>query len=128
VDNFAALRARCLQRTNEFRARASVLALGSRTDQSTCTDAQAGRDAASQKPHGAFGQCGENAQNECPGFKGSPEAVVDRCLQMMFDEGPGQGPEHGHYVNMTNPNYRNLACGFHFMPDGSVWLIQNYYR
>jgi hypothetical protein len=93
-----------------------------------CADNQAKRDSETQKPHGEFGRCGENAQNECPAFKGSLEAVVDRCLQMMFDEGPGTGPEHGHYVNMTNPSYHNVACGFHTKADGSVWLVQNFYR
>jgi hypothetical protein len=94
----------------------------------TCADNQGRLDQAAKTPHSAFGQCSESAQNECPAFKGTPDAVVDRCLKMMFDEGPGEGPAHGHYVNMTNPAYRTVACGFHVAPDGSFWLVQNFYR
>jgi hypothetical protein len=114
-DRFAAARARCVQRTNELRAK-------------VCADGQAARDANAKTPHGAFGQCGENAQNECPAFSGTPDTIVDRCLQMMFAEGPGDGPQHGHYVNLTNAAYRSVACGFHVASDGSVWLTQNLYR
>jgi hypothetical protein len=117
-----------LQRTNDFRARTSAPAVGSRSDQLACADNAARVDAAAKSPHSAFGQCGESAQNECPAFKGNLDVVVDRCLQMMFDEGPGQGPAHGHYTNMTNPAYRNVACGFHVTADGAVWVVQNFYR
>lgn len=103
-------------------------ALGSRSDQWSCVDAQGKRDSDTKTPHSAFGQCSENAQNECPAFKGSLDAVVDRCLQMMFDEGPGEGAGHGHYTNLTNPNYRSLACGFQTAADGSIWLVQDFYR
>jgi len=33
---------------------------------------------------------------------------------------------HGHYINMTNPQYRSLECGF-YEADGHVWLVQNYF-
>jgi hypothetical protein len=127
-DAFSLARARCVQRTNEYRARVSAPALGSRSDQLTCADNAARTDAAAKTPHSAFGQCNESAQNECPAFKGNVDTAIDRCLKMMFDEGPGQGPAHGHYTNMTNTSYRSVACGFHVTPDGALWVVQNFYR
>jgi hypothetical protein len=47
---------------------------------------------------------------------------------MMFAEGPGAGPAHGHYTNMTERAYRGAACGVATMPNGDVWIVQNFYR
>ncbi len=66
------------------------------------------------------------AQNECPGW-GSVAQVVSGCLQAMWDEGPGPwGPDHGHYLNMTNPDYSMVACGFYETGNGDVWAVQNF--
>jgi hypothetical protein len=78
-------------------------------------------------PHGSFGKCGELAQNECPGWKGSPDSIVDSCLKAMFDEGPGNGPQHGHYNNIMG-GYAGVTCSFFTAADGSVWMVQNFYR
>jgi len=117
----------CVQRTNEYRARVGVAGLLRRNDAETCEDAQARADGASRTAHGAFGQCRERAQNECPGWPGAPEDVVERCLAMMFSEGPGSGPSHGHYVNMTDPRYRGVSCGITSMPNGELWVVQDFY-
>ncbi len=67
-----------------------------------------------------------SAQNECPGWR-STEHVITGCLQAMWDEGPGEPfSEHGHYINMTNPSYSMVACGFHETADGGFWSVQNF--
>lgn len=124
---FEAARALCVQRTNEFRARVGVGPVTRRNDAEACGDAQARADAAASVAHGAFGQCRERAQNECPGWPGTPTDVIDRCLAMMFAEGPGAGAAHGHYTNMTERQYRGVACGITTLPDGRLWVVQNFY-
>jgi hypothetical protein len=114
-------------RTNDFRARVGVGPVARRPDAEACGDAEARADGASRTAHGAFGQCRERAQNECPAWNGPPEQVVERCLAMMFAEGPGVGPAHGHYMNMTDSKYRGVACGFATMPSGELWVVQNFY-
>jgi hypothetical protein len=45
----------------------------------------------------------------------------------MWDEGPGEPySAHGHYINMTNPSYTMVACGFYETAGGSVWSVQNF--
>ena len=71
------------------------------------------------KPHG-------RAQNECPDWP-STGRVVGGCLQRMWDEGPGKRfSKHGHYLNMSNPDYEAVACGFAKTPDGDIWSVQNF--
>ncbi len=90
-DPHAAARKRCVDRINQYRATRGAAALSPRTDRVSCANSAAASDAASNKPHGAFGQCQESAQNECPGWQGSLDQVVDSCAKAMFDEGPGEG-------------------------------------
>lgn len=125
---FEAARQLCVTRTNDFRARVGVGPVARRTDAEACGDAQARSDGASHTAHGAFGQCRERAQNECPAWDGAPEQVIERCLAMMFAEGPGSGPAHGHYMNMTDTKYRGVSCGFATMPNGELWVVQNFYQ
>ena len=120
---FESARQLCVTRTNEYRARVGVAPVARRPDAEACGDAQARSDGASSTAHGAFGKCRERAQNECPGWDGSPESVVERCLAMMFAEGPGGG----HYVNMTEGKYRGVSCGFASTPGGKLWVVQNFY-
>ena len=69
---------------------------------------------------------GGRAQNECPGWR-STEHVINGCLQAMWNEGPGEPfSEHGHYINMTNPSYSMVACGFYETPNGDLWSVQNF--
>lgn len=124
---FERARQLCVQRTNEFRARVGVGPVTRRADAEACGDAQARSDGISRTAHGAFGQCRERAQNECPGWDGDPETVIDRCLAMMFAEGPGDGPAHGHYVNMTERKYTGVSCGFAAAPNGQLWVVQDFY-
>ena len=124
---FERARQLCVTRTNDFRARVGVGPVARRPDAEACGDAQARSDGASRTAHGAFGQCRERAQNECPAWDGPPEQVIDRCLAMMFAEGPGAGPAHGHYMNMTDTKYHGVSCGFATMPSGELWVVQNFY-
>jgi hypothetical protein len=126
-DAYANARARCVEQTNTYRAQVGAPAVSRRPDRESCGDGQAASDASTGRAHGAFGQCGERAQNECPGWPGPPEVMIDHCLKAMFDEGPGEGSAHGHYTNMTSTKYAGVACGFHTKPDGSLWVVQNFF-
>lgn len=123
-----ALRARCVQQTNELRARVSRSALLRRAEREACIDGEAQSDAASGTAHGAFGRCQESAQNECPGWPGPLDQVLDRCLAQMFAEGPGPFQGHGHYVNLTDPSFSGVSCGFSTKENGQIWLVQDFYR
>jgi hypothetical protein len=114
--------------TNQYRKQAGVSSqLGNWTDQNTCADGQSKSDSQTGSAHGAFGQCGERAQNECPGWSGDLGTVLKSCLKAMFDEGPGQPySAHGHYINMTNTSYTKLACGFYQTPNGKWWVVQDF--
>ena len=64
-----------------------------------------------------------SAQNECPDWGGAA-GIISGCLQLMWDEGPGDfygPPAHGHYINMSSTSYTRVACGF-----GSGWGAQNF--
>jgi cysteine-rich secretory family protein len=128
ADPLAILRARCVQRTNEYRARASVAPVTRRSEREACADGEAQSDGASGTAHGSFGRCQEGAQNECPGWPGPIDQVIDKCLSQMFAEGPGPFEGHGHYLNMTAPSYTAVACGFASAPNGQTWIVQNFYR
>ena len=127
ADPFERARQLCVTRTNDYRARANVGPVTRRPDREGCGDGEARSDSVTRTAHGAFGQCGERAQNECPGWSGAPEDVVERCLAMMFAEGPGSGPAHGHYTNMTERSFRGVACGLFATPSGELWIVQNFY-
>jgi len=96
-------------------------------DAEMCSDNEAKSDSETGTAHGAFGQCNEWAQNECPGWPGEPETMIAPCLQMMWDEGPGDDfNKHGHYINMSSTKYTKVACGYWITPAGKVWAVQNF--
>lgn len=112
----------CVDLINGYRADVGSPALARWTDAEACSDSEAQSDSETGTPHGAFGQCGESAQNECPDWGGTPTEVITGCLQLMWDEGPGGG----HYENMKSTGYTRVACGFHTTPDGGIWSVQNF--
>lgn len=120
----------CVTRINQLRWECQCLPPLARWSQAErCADQQAEYDS-TRPPHSGFrdGVCSPSgwAQNECPGWA-STDQVVTGCLQAMWDEGPGEPySAHGHYINMTNPNYARVACGFYQTPDGRVWSVQNF--
>ena len=116
----------CVDRINQFRWECQCLPPLQRwTEAESCTDQQSADDQNGGGPHGNFGACGENAQNTCPNW-GSEGQVIGGCLQMMWDEGPGEPfSEHGHYINMSSTQYGRVACGSSVSSDG-VWSNQNF--
>ncbi|MEP7051240.1 MAG: hypothetical protein ABJB12_12850 [Pseudomonadota bacterium] len=128
-DALEALRAHCVQRTNEFRARVTPGVLLRQTSHETCGDAEAQSDGATGTAHGAFGRCQEAGQNECPGWPGPLEQLIDKCLAQMFAEGPGPfSGGHGHYLNIVDPAFHGVSCGFSTAANGKIWLVQDFYR
>lgn len=117
----------CVDIINGYRATIGRPPLARWTDKEACAEDQCFADAESGRPHSAFGQCTEWAQNECPNWPGPPGQMIDDCLAMMWAEGPGEPySEHGHYINMANPGYTKVACGFAVLPNGRVWAIQDF--
>lgn len=118
----------CVDTINMHRASIGLAPYGRWSGGEMCASDQCKSDSMSGQAHGAFGQCGEWAQNECPGWPGPPESMIQNCLQMMWDEGPGQDfQKHGHYINMSSTQYNEVACGFYQTPNGSWWAIQNFH-
>ena len=127
-DPYGASRQACVDRINAFRATEGLPPYQRWSQIEFCSDDEARQDSESGSAHGAFGQCGESAQNECPGWP-SIENVLEGCLQMMWDEGPGEPfSQHGHYINMSSTDYTRVACGFYETPNGDVWSVQNFAR
>jgi len=119
--------AQCVDAINADRATLGLAAYARWTSGETCADTQAQSDGATGMVHGAFGQCGEIAQNECGAFNGTPASTIGECLAFMWAEGPGADFElHGHYINMSSPAYTTVACGFATTTSGQVWLVQNF--
>lgn len=116
----------CVDRINQFRWECQCLPpLARWVEQEGCSNTQSQNDQASSSPHGNFGACNENAQNTCPNW-GSEQQVINGCLQMMWDEGPGEPfSEHGHYINMSSTSYSKVACGIS-VSGGQVWSNQNF--
>ncbi|HTN82238.1 MAG TPA: CAP domain-containing protein [Sorangium sp.] len=117
----------CVDTINQHRATLGLAPLARWTEAESCSDEESESDGNTNTAHGAFGACDERAQNECPGWPGPPESMIGSCLQLMWDEGPGEDfNKHGHYINMSSTSFTKVACGFHTFPDGSVWAVQNF--
>lgn len=123
-------RADCVTRINQLRWECQCLPPLERWNEAEgCADQHSEYDS-SRSAHAGFRDdiCSPrgSAQNECPGW-GSTQQIVSGCLQAMWDEGPGEPySEHGHYINMTNPEYTRVACGFYETGDGRFWSVQNF--
>ena len=123
--DYSSARAECVDRINAFRATESLPPLARWTSAEACSDGEAQSDSETGKAHGAFGDCKEWAQDECPGW-GSVQSTVTDCLQSMWDEKNNPGGQQGHYKNMSNKSYTQVACGFYVTPAGKVWALQNF--
>ena len=113
----------CVATINQYRASKGLQAYARWSDTETCADSQAKSDGSSSSAHGAFGKCGEVAQNECPGWPGPPATMIPDCLKAMWAEGPGGG----HYEAMSSRMYTKVSCGFGTAADGSIWAVQNFH-
>jgi Cysteine-rich secretory protein family len=114
----------CVEHINSLRASVGLGPLGRWNSAEDCADGEAESDSESGRAHGAFGSCGEAAQNECPGWSsmGGSAGIVPGCLDSMWSEGPGGG----HYDNMTRPGFSMVACGFHEKSSGAIWVVQDF--
>ena len=117
----------CVDGINQYRARNGLPAMTRWFASEACAASEAQSDAQAGQPHGSFGRCGEGAQNVCPGWQGPAEQMTGPCLQSMYNEGPGADfARHGHYLNMMNPRYTRVACGYFTTPQGQVWAVQDF--
>jgi hypothetical protein len=118
----------CVDTINMYRATLGLAPYARwSVDMETCASSEALSDSQSNRAHGAFGMCTENAQDECPGWGGSLTSVVTGCLKQMWAEGPGTDfSTHGHYINMSSSKYTRVACGFASTPTGQIWATQNF--
>jgi hypothetical protein len=117
----------CVDTINMYRGTLGLPAYERWVDAEVCSDGEAESDSQTMQPHGAFGSCGESAQNECPGWPAPPEGMIESCLAAMWAEGPGEDFQaHGHYINMSSTSYSRVACGFFTTGSGDVWAVQNF--
>lgn len=123
-------KADCVARINQFRWECQCLPpLDRWPDGEACADEHAEYDSTNGAHAGFIDNiCTPRgrAQNECPGWW-SEASIVDSCLQMMWDEGPGDDfNEHGHYINMSSTDYTKVACGIYVTGSGDIWSVQNF--
>ena len=111
----------CVDLITQSRASSGRPARARWADAVAGADGEAESDSETGTAHGAFGTCGEFAQDECPGWSGDHATVITGCLELMWAEGPGGG----HYENMASTSYTMVACGYHDAP-GGVWAVQNF--
>jgi hypothetical protein len=135
TDLYAEERAACVAHINTLRATKGAYAYEQWGDGETCADEQATSDEETGSAHGAFGACGESAQNECLGHG---VGGIIQCLDSMWAEkdlpgcagcdacalgdqsgcdncdffGQATGDVCVHYVNMRSLQYSETACGF----------------
>jgi hypothetical protein len=126
-DPLDSARQKCVDTINSYRATLGLPPYGRWVDAEVCSDGEAKSDSETKKAHGAFGTCKESAQDECPGWAGPPETLIDGCLKMMWAEGPGPFATHGHYINMSSTAYTSVSCGFYQTPAGNYWAVQNFH-
>ena len=120
----------CVARINQFRWECQCLPpLDRWTAGESCADQHAEYDSTNGAHAGFIANiCTPRgrAQNECPDW-GSETSIVDGCLQMMWDEGPGDDfNKHGHYINMSSSTYTKVACGIYDTSSGGIWSVQNF--
>ncbi len=119
-------RVECTDKINSFRISEGKTALKRWKAKELCTDRSARKEFEEAGVHISFQDCGELAQNLCPGYE-SFDHIVNGCIPQMWDEGPGEPySKHGHYINMSNIKYTKVACGFYTDLEGKVWHIQNF--
>lgn len=117
----------CLDTINMYRATLDLPPYQRWTEKEACATDEATQDFQSGTGHGAFGQCGEFAQNECPDWSAPAESMIADCLAQMWAEGPGTDfSKHGHYLNMSSTKYTKVACGFSSAVKGVLWAVQDF--
>ena len=131
TDPLTAARQQCVQTINDYRATVKSAPLAENTAEESCVDGQAKADAIANTPHSAFGNCQEFAQDECPGWPGPPASIMgymsQSCLDQMWAEGPPPQGQDNHWLNMENPQYTKVACGFYQDSAGTWWATQDFW-
>jgi hypothetical protein len=131
TDPLTAARQQCVTTINNYRATVGSAALTENTAEEPCVDGQAKADALANTAHSAFGQCQEFAQDECPGWPGPPASIMGymsmSCLDQMWAEGPPPQGQDNHWLNMENPQYTKVACGFYQDSQGTWWATQDFW-
>src|SRR5262249_20002327 len=79
----------CVDTINQYRVTLGLAPYERWTGAELCADGEAQSDSMTGTAHGAFGQCGEFAQNECPGWPPPVDSMITGCLKAMWEEGPG---------------------------------------
>jgi uncharacterized protein YkwD len=120
----------CVNRVNQLRWECQCLPPLQRwTEGEACADEHAKYDSTEGAHAGIMDDIcepeGSGFQNESADYS-STEQVISTSLQNMWDEGPGTFPASGHYLNMVNPAFSTMACGFYVTPDNKVWSVQNF--
>ncbi|MCL2778695.1 MAG: CAP domain-containing protein [Polyangiaceae bacterium] len=123
----------CVDTINAYRATVGLPPLARWSDAESCVDGEAATDMAANIAHSAIGTCVTPnakawAQNECFWYPLPIDPSLLECFQQMWDEGPGEPyEEHSHYINMTNPAFTKVACGFAISADGKTfWATQDF--
>jgi hypothetical protein len=117
----------CVDTINQYRATLNLPPYERWTGAELCADGEAESDSVTMTAHGAFPQCGEHAQNECPGWPPPADTMIVGCLKKMWEEGPGDfNNGHGHYINMSSKDYSLVACGFYTTPSGDIRSVQDF--
>jgi len=152
-DQIETARQVCVTEINMYRATLSLTPLMRGTAaQEMCSDTGAKKDGDSGAAHGSAADCISlhlpGQQDTCPGWpvggrSGSPTVAdaLKKCLASMWAEGmppvsreaciadrTGCFPKYGHYLNMSDPGPKVVACGFYQMTNGSWWMNQNFGR
>lgn len=131
-DGFDQFQHRNLDDINMYRATLNIAPLV--LDKQLCTFALAGSTQLSQdhSPHAHFITAGNNGTLWTSGFtsmagenQGDPNGwtvlsqnqvtnelmQIDAIQKAMFNEGPGSGEAHGHYMNMMNAKFKRVGVG-----------------
>ena len=107
----------CLVQVNKYRATKGVAAISLKSSSMSCAQ-QSASNAAKNGWHQSFGRSSEGAQCEAKGTLSCAASIT-----MYYNEGPGNGIEHGHYNIIMDGQYKNRAYG----SAGSFWA-PNCYR
>lgn len=149
-DELNTLRQACVDQINMYRAMLPNLKPLKRASpaQEACADQGAQMDGDAMVPHqsarmGLCAKLGLSSENMCGGFQGGNLSTLTNgdalCQKGFWDEGePSNGraacemdlngcyEQHGHYLNMSDPNIGIVACAFYKLKNGSMWMNNDF--
>ena len=150
ADELETLRNACVEGINMYRAMLPNLKPLKRATaaQETCSEQGAQMDGDAMSPHmsaraGLCSRMGLFSENTCGGFPGGNAMAIANslklCLQGFWAEGAPPGTreacmmdlqgcyeQHGHYINMTDPNIGSVACAYYKTKNGTYWLNHDF--